>query len=860
MRAGWPQSTWADDIKHERKVALKVLKPELAAVVGAERFLAEIKTTANLQHPHILPLFDSGEADSFVFYVMPYVGGESLREKLDREHQLPVDDAVQIATNIAEGLSYAHSRGVIHRDIKPANILLQAGKPVVSDFGIALALGAAGAGRLTETGLSLGTPQYMSPEQATGDLSVGASTDIYALGCVLYEMLVGEPPFTGSTPQAILGKIIAGKLESATEHRRSVPPNVDGAVRKALEKLPADRFASAQDLARALGDEHFRYGELATSGAGAGYWKRLAMLFAGSTVALALAFGWALLGPSQELAEVPVRERLSGLQMTGHDGSGEHLTISPDGSMYVLESEEDGTRKLFLRRADELEWTEILGTEGTTHAAFSPDSRWLLFGGTAEFALRATGVGGEIRLVEVTGGPSRLVTNGQYPNWVLQDTIVFSRPDGIYRISPSGSDLTLITAFDSTNAFARPHLLPDGEAVLFQGPGSLDTRGLKIVELASGAVSDLGLSGSNPRYVSTGHLLYGHANQELMAVPFDLGTHSVTGEPLVVLPDVLVYGGGATQFDVSQTGTALYGLPAARDRQLVRFDLNGARTPLPVSGNFNHPRFSPDGQRLVYDSGNQIWIYDPVTGENSQFTSGWNYGFPWWSRDGRYVYYSGWAGGSVNYDPMRRLADGSEEEELLYRRDEGHDRPLALSLDGEQLLVEVQSPQRGRDMLLWTDTDDNDGLSDYLRADWDEERGAISPDGAWLAYMSNESGVMEVYLRSFPGPEGQQRVSVGGGTHPVWAPDGSAIYYRDGIRVMKASLTNAGTPSVASRETLFETDALARYDWDVHPDGESFVAVVGPATEESEVDGVPIIRVRVVVNWFEELRERMGGN
>ena len=248
----------ADDLKHERKVALKVLKPELAAVVGAERFLAEIKTTANLQHPHILPLFDSGEADSFLFYVMPYVQGETLRDRIDREHQLPVDDAVRIATNVAEALDYAHSHGVIHRDIKPANILLQAGKPVISDFGIALAVGVAGGGRLTETGLSVGTPHYMSPEQATGDLSVGGATDIYALGCVLYEMLVGEPPYTGSTAQAILGKIIAGKLASATEERASVPANVDAAIRKALEKLPADRFGSAQEFARALSDPSFR--------------------------------------------------------------------------------------------------------------------------------------------------------------------------------------------------------------------------------------------------------------------------------------------------------------------------------------------------------------------------------------------------------------------------------------------------------------------------------------------------------------------------------------------------------------------------------------------------------------------------
>jgi serine/threonine-protein kinase len=240
----------AEDLKHDRSVALKVLKPELAAVVGAERFLAEIKTTANLQHPNILPLFDSGQADGLLFYVMPYVEGETLRDRLDREHQLPVDEAVRIATHVAQALDYAHRHGVIHRDIKPANILLHDGQPVVSDFGIALAVTTGGAGRLTETGLSLGTPHYMSPEQATGDVSVGPATDVYALGCVLYEMLVGEPPYTGSTPQAILGKIIQAKPVAVTEVRATVPRNVSAAIRKALEKVPADRFATASALLR----------------------------------------------------------------------------------------------------------------------------------------------------------------------------------------------------------------------------------------------------------------------------------------------------------------------------------------------------------------------------------------------------------------------------------------------------------------------------------------------------------------------------------------------------------------------------------------------------------------------------------
>ncbi len=282
----------ADDLKHERKVALKVLKPELAAVVGAERFLAEIKTTANLQHPHILPLFDSGEADGFLFYVMPYVEGERLLERIDRDKQLPVEEAVRIAIAVANALQTAHDQRTVHRDIKPANILLSRGEPLVADFGIALAVGAAGGSRLTETGLSVGTPFYMSTEQATGDQQVGPQTDIYALGAVLYEILIGDPPYIGSTAQAVLGKIIQGEPVSATAIRKSVPANVDAAIRKTLEKLPADRFTAAQEFAQALSDPGFRHGEeLGGAPVSAPKWTPARLATAGAAPGLTLLAG-----------------------------------------------------------------------------------------------------------------------------------------------------------------------------------------------------------------------------------------------------------------------------------------------------------------------------------------------------------------------------------------------------------------------------------------------------------------------------------------------------------------------------------------------------------------------------------------
>src|SRR5262245_20369043 len=346
----------AHDVRHERFVALKVLNPELGAVLGVERFLAEIRVTAHLQHPNLLPLFDSGEANGLLFYVMPFVEGESLRARLTREKQLPIADAVHIAASIAGALDYAHAHGVVHRDLKPENILMQAGQPLVADFGIALAVSNAGGARITQTGISLGTPQYMSPEQATGDRAIDRRSDVYSLGAMLYEMLTGDPPHTGSTAHAVIAKVLTDKPRPILLSRDSVPPHVAQAVEVALAKLPADRFASAGEFAQALAG---RSVVVPAEALGVGRVLRRAYasdartwVAAAAVVVAAIALWSPWRPPARDAAPTQIRGTIlppRGEEFAGGDG----IALSPDGRMLAFTVLRAPPRpRLFVRALD----------------------------------------------------------------------------------------------------------------------------------------------------------------------------------------------------------------------------------------------------------------------------------------------------------------------------------------------------------------------------------------------------------------------------------------------------------------------------------------------------------------------------
>jgi Tol biopolymer transport system component len=460
----------AQDIRHERQVAIKVLRPELAAVIGADRFLSEIKTTANLQHPHILSLFDSGTVDGTVFYVMPFVDGESLRDRLTREKQLPIAEALRIATEVADALQYAHQHGIIHRDIKPENILLHGGHALVADFGIALAASKTGGARMTETGMSLGTPQYMSPEQAMGERELDARTDVYALGCTTYEMLTGEPPFTGPTAQAIVAKVMTAEPVEASTLRKSIPPHVDDAVHIALQKLPADRFATAAAFAEALrtGTTEQRGGVQRAARPVAGRPSRLWSLAGAGAMAVVAAFfiGRRTASTAGDLSTEWHGELLGGPQVATQP------TVSHDAQLVAFNAMVDGETQPAVLKPASGDW-RVLATDrsrglvGTT--SWSPDDSKIYYD-------RILDVPNGVYSVSPLGSEERLVLpNAAFPGALPDGSLLVERVNAdrnlqLYRFWPESGRIDTLNAIGDNNLqISLYHAFPDGKEAAFFG-------------------------------------------------------------------------------------------------------------------------------------------------------------------------------------------------------------------------------------------------------------------------------------------------------------------------------------------------------------------------------------------------------
>ncbi len=809
----------ARDLRHDRYVALKLLNPELGAVLGVERFLAEIKVTANLQHPNLLPLFDSGEVDGLLFYVMPYVEGETLRHRLDREKQLPVDEAIRISIAIANALDYAHKHGVIHRDLKPENILLQEGQPVVADFGIALAVSKAGGNRITQTGLSLGTPSYMSPEQATGDRVIDARSDIYSLGAMTYEMLTGEPPHIGNTSQAVIARMLTDKPRSIRSTRSAVPEYVEDAVLRALEKLPADRFSTVREYSEAL---QGRTSAGATSDARTSARRAAARpsittrlrdpLVLGLAAASVAFLAFALLrGRSTPMPAVPtIRYVLSGPDSVRPvEGPPWPGAISPDGSTVAYLVQTAAGTMLYSRKSNQLDGRPIPGTVNATQILFSPDGEWIAFE-----------VGGKLRKVRLDGSSPIAVADAGSVNgadWTTQDEFVLGSElnfSGLSRVSASGGELTEFAKPDKSKgelAYLWPIAEPDGKKVVF----AVWKGDLASVELATatldGEVLPLGLKGIRPLAVIGRTLVYVQSDGSVMGVALDRSGRHPDGRPTPVLDPV----------SVIQRNNGNSGIFVSRGGALVT-SAGGALTQLnwsypdgsikPISSEFRQfgtPRLSRDGGRIAVTVTDRdqtgIWIHDIATGTFSRLTSVRGASAPAWMPDGKSILFLA-LGDRKRFAVWQQASDGGTPAKKLFDID-ALTGGLTVSPDGRSILIIVYTKNSWQLYRASPDTGSKPVV--YLSAGTLAVSPEFSPDGRWVALVTDESGHGEVYVRSFPDPSARVQVSTGIGDAPQWSRDGARIFYRAGAKQVVARLAMTPSLRVVGQDTIAQSIGAA---------------------------------------------------
>ena len=856
----------AHDLKHDRKVAIKVLRPELAAVLGAERFLNEIKVTANLQHPNILPLYDSGEAESFLYYVMPFIEGESLREKINRETQLRVEETVEIAKSVAAALQYAHDRDIVHRDIKPENILLQSGQALVADFGIALAVSVAGGPRLTETGLSLGTPQYMSPEQATGDRELDARSDVYSLGCVVYEMLVGDPPHTGSTVQAVIAKVLSEQPSPITQARSLVPGNVDAAVQQAIAKSPADRFQTAVQFAEALTNPAFTLPAatgVTQRAEPRGPLTRLSIAFASLAVLFAAAAVWALLRPQPEIPLFKVSVALPEGEAVVDPWAGSPLTLSAvDSTLVYLGSNGAGGWQLWGRRGDELQATPLVDVGGAVNPVLSPDGRAVAF--VAE-------IPGPIHVVPLGAGTARQISVSARPfalDWGRDDALYYlNDAGGISRVPAGGGEPEVLTVVDTARGefeHSWVDVLPSGNGALFTiFHVGLETDEIAAVRFGTAQISVL-TQGAYARYAASGHLVWTTAEGSVWAARFDEAKLEVTGAPVRVLEGVRVGLRGAAHLALSETGTLVYrtgsGVTLVEPVWVERDGTARAIDPewrirAVTSGN-QGLALSPDGSRLALniwgDGSTGLWIKRLDRGPLSRVTFEGRYNDrPFWMADGRSVAFVSDRSGRLEL--WSKVADASAPAKLLWDDERSIDEGL-FSRDGKWLVYRVGS---GNDRDLYAirpGTDNEPTVS--VATEFEERSPALSPNTRWLAYVSNDTGRDEVYVRPFPNVEDARvQISTAGGYEPVWAHSGRELFYRNGANeLVVLDVTAEGSFAVGRQRALFSmagfhTDPNHAV-YDLSPDDERFVML-----RHGKMDPGELIWIQ---NWFEELKEKVG--
>jgi len=863
----------AHDMKLGRDVAIKVLPGVfLSDPDRLARFEREARVLATLNHPHIGAIYGLEVADDGIrALVLELIEGDTLADRIGRG-PIPLNEALPIAKQIAEALEAAHEQAIIHRDLKPANIKVTPDRIVkVLDFGLAKACAGDAAGldlsrsptvsvEGTREGAIFGTAPYMSPEQVRGK-PLDKRTDIWAFGCVLYEMLTGRPPFARNT----VSDVIAAILEREPDWRAlpdATPPGIRRLARWCLEKDTKRRLHDIGD-ARLEIEESLAAPTALTEDAGTNTRRRgravsqiVAILVSGGIIGAVIAARLIMAPvPQRTVADFPL-PLPRGAMLTSLDFPA--TTISPNGSLIAYIATRGGRPQLFVRRMDNPEPTPLSGTEDAISPFFSPDNRWIGF-----FA------DGKLKKVSATGGVPVLICDapiGFGGSWGRDDVIVFAPASGsgLSRVNAAGGSPTRVTTLDEQKGeFSHrwPELLPDGDSVLFTvgTQGSWDNAHIVAQSLSSGRRQLLLQGGTNPRYLATGHLLYAHGGT-IFAVPFDPSALRVSGTPVRVLENVLQSSDGAAQLSVAQSGSVVYvpGRFASSDRQLMTVDRMGNAIPFAAPARaYSAPRVSPDGQKLVVtitETTEALWMYDISRGALNQLTFEANSSFPVWTPDGQRIAFSSNRAGALNLF-WTRLDVASGQERLA--QSDTIQLPGSWSPDGRILAFVERHSVTGRDIWMLPLTGDRKPYS-FLNAVFDESAPRFSPDGRLLAYVTNESGRDEVYVRLLADPSRVRRVSAAGGTEPAWGFSARELFYRMGDQMMSVKLGLRDEP--LGSEVLFrgnfEPGTLDLTNYDVMPEGQRFVMV-------SATDRDPRRELHVKLHWLDTLTSllsRAGGN
>ncbi len=865
----------ARDSKLNRDVAIKVLIPAVANDPDQlARFSREAQVLASLNHPNIAHIHGLEESDGVRALVMELVEGPTLADRI-ATGPIPLAEALPIAKQIAEALEAAHEQGIIHRDLKPANIKVRPdGTVKVLDFGLAKAIDLAGpssAGAMnsptislhaTHAGMILGTAAYMAPEQAKGR-PVDKRADVWSFGVVLYEMLTGTRAFPGEDVSDTLATVL--KFEPDwTRLPADTPPAIHRLLKRCLVKDPKLRL---RECGSALVDIHEALSEADPSQSGAPSMvvtpaaiPRRSMLpvlaAAAALAAVAAVVTWAV--ARNQAPQSPQPTRRFTITLPPSDvlpaSLGSLLAISPDGRTLVYRARRGTTStQLFRRPLDQFEGVAIAGTEGGSEPFFSFDGQWLGF--NAE---------GSLKKVALVGGPPLTVAavdSFRGANWGSDGRIVFGT-QRLMQAGASGGDATELFKIDGPRRTWYPQVLPGGKAVLFTlSELSPDTGELHLLDLDTGAHRTILSTAAAGRVLPTGHLVFVRSGA-LWAVPFDLGRLEAVGTPVPVVEGVRVEGGGAVQYAVADDGSLAYipGTAASNERRLMFVGRDGTSETLTVPArDYIELALSPDQTRVavqIADGANaDVWVAEIARGTLTRVTSDAGFdGSPLWSPDGKAVVYA--SSRDQQWMLHRKAADGTGEAEVLatFAKGIGRVRPYSWSRDGTTLVVEVDSdigvvPTGGKGQ--W---------KPLIRTSAFEGQPAVSPDGRWVAYQSNESGSGEVYLQRFPDLGDRRAVSTGGGHMPTWSRDGSELFYLRGfppnavmhvtVRTAPDGRADIGKPEVVTDFRFYSGARTARRYYDVSADGKRLLVL----TRGDEGTNTEARQINVVLNWFEELK------